>query len=33
VEEQVEGHHHVHYRNLRIEVDELEELGMGEDDE
>lgn len=27
IEEQVEGHHHVHYRNLRIEVDDLDELG------
>ena len=28
IEEQVEGHYHVHYRNLRIEVDDLKELGI-----
>jgi hypothetical protein len=27
IEEQAEGHYHVHYRNLRIEVDDLGELG------
>lgn len=27
IEKQVEGHYHIHYRNLRIEVKSLEELG------
>lgn len=27
IEEQAEGHFHLHYRNLRIEVDNLKELG------
>jgi len=27
IEEQAEGHFHVHYRNLRVEVDKLDELG------
>lgn len=27
IEEQVEGHYHVHYRNLRVETKDLRELG------
>lgn len=27
IEEQLEGHYHMHYRNLRIEVNDLRELG------
>lgn len=30
IEEQVEGHYHVHYRNLRMEVVNLRELGYWE---
>tara|TARA_Y100000034_G_C6909175_1_gene423059 strand:+ start:5536 stop:6336 length:801 start_codon:yes stop_codon:yes gene_type:complete len=30
IEEQVEGHYHVHYRNLRIETQDLRELGYWE---
>ena len=29
IEEQVEGHYHIHYRNLRLELLRLEELGYG----
>lgn len=28
LEKQVEGHYHLHYRQLRIEVDSLDELGL-----
>lgn len=30
IEEQVEGHYHVHYRNLRLETEDLRELGYWE---
>jgi hypothetical protein len=28
IEQQVEGHYHVHYRNLRLELNKLQELGF-----
>jgi hypothetical protein len=28
IEQQIEGHYHIHYRNLRLEFDNLQEIGF-----